>query len=69
MTSTASRLHNPTPAYADYFGRSLAVSGNIVVVGAYGDPGGQFSGTAYVFNATTGALIATLNNPTPANDD
>ena len=30
------------------------------------DTGAEDTGSAYVFNATTGALVATLNNPTPA---
>ncbi len=59
-------LANPSPAPLDAFGRSVSVSGNMVVVGALGAP---FGGQAYVFNATTGALIATLANPTPANGD
>ncbi len=60
-------LNNPAPAAGDYFGGSVAISGNLVVVGAnYDDPGGvTWTGTAYVFDATTGALVATLNNPAP----
>ena len=47
-------LHNPN-AYgtsaSDYFGISVAISGNRVVVGAYGedDAGGTYSGKAYVY--------------------
>ena len=47
-------LHNPN-AYGtsadDYFGISVAISGNRVVVGAYGedDAGGTYSGKAYVY--------------------
>ena len=63
-------LANPTPAANDAFGLSVAISGNMVVVGAYrDDTSATDSGSAYVFNATTGALIATLANPTPAADD
>src|SRR5439155_15529085 len=63
-------LNNPTPADFDYFGSSVAVSGNTVVVGAlYDDTGATDAGSAYVFNAATGALVATLNNPTPSNAD
>jgi outer membrane protein assembly factor BamB len=63
-------LNNPTPEFDDEFGISVAVSGNVIVVGAWDDnTGAPTSGSAYVFNATTGALVATLNNPTPANDD
>ena len=49
-------IHCPTPnAYStsagDYFGISVAISGNRVVVGAYGenDAGGTYSGKAYVY--------------------
>ena len=63
-------LNNPTPAASDYFGRSVAVSGNLVVVGASGDDtGATDAGAAYVFDATTGNLLRTLNNPTPAASD
>src|SRR5205807_2562117 len=63
-------LNTPTPASNDDFGVSVAVSGNNVVVGALGDDtGAEDSGSAYVYNATTGALLATLNNPTPASGD
>jgi WD40 repeat protein len=49
----------------DYFGQSVDVSGNYAIVGAYGDnaAGGSSSGKAYIFNATTGALVHTLDNP------
>src|SRR5205823_3142641 len=63
-------LTNPTPAIEDFFGRGVALSGNIAVVGADGaDSGAANAGSAYVFNATTGALIFTLNDPTPADYD
>src|SRR5205807_709088 len=63
-------LNNPTPAYQYFFGVSVAVSGNTVVVGAdLDDTGAVDAGSAYVFNATTGALRDTVNNPTPADDD
>ena len=63
-------LDNPTPATNDYFGRSVAVSGNTVVVGAYlDDTGATDAGSAYIFDAATGILLRTLNNPTPATRD
>jgi outer membrane protein assembly factor BamB len=63
-------LHNPTPAANDNFGASVAISANLVVVGApYDDTGAADAGSAYVFDATTGALLWTLNNPTPAPGD
>ena len=59
-------LNNPTPAIDDYFGEDVAISSNTIVVGASGDDtGATDAGSAYVFNATTGALLHTLNNPTP----
>ena len=64
-------LDNPN-AYGtptnDYFGWSVAASGNYAIVGAEqedeptGTPG-LFAGKAYIFNMTTGALVHTLNNP------
>ncbi|MCB9965201.1 MAG: FG-GAP repeat protein [Rhodospirillales bacterium] len=60
-------LNNPAPTASDYFGYSVAVSGTTAVVGAYlDDPGGvSGAGSAYVFDTTTGTLLATLNNPDP----
>jgi hypothetical protein len=61
-------LDNPN-AYdtsaSDFFGFSVAISGNYAIVGAYGedDSGGLSSGKAYIFNVTTGALLHTLDNP------
>ena len=63
-------LDNPT-AYGtsgnDYFGLSVAISGNYAIVAAYAEDeaGGSNSGKAYIFNVTTGALLSTLNNPNP----
>ena len=47
-------LHNPNAydtSVRDYFGISVAISGNYAVVGAYGsfDAGGTYSGKAYVY--------------------
>jgi hypothetical protein len=51
-------------------GYSVAVDGNIAVVGApFDDVGGQNSGVVKVCDATTGALLHTLTNPSPANFD
>ena len=61
-------LNNPN-AYStslnDYFGQSVAISGNYAIVGALNedDAGGTFSGKAYIYNVTTGALLWTLDNP------
>lgn len=62
-------VFNPTPHTLDFFGNSVALSGNNLVVGAYnGDVGATAdAGTAYVYNASTGALVQTLSQPTPVN--
>jgi hypothetical protein len=45
----------------DEFGRSVAISGNIAIVGAFGDDdGGTESGSAYLFDVTTGSQLAKL---------
>ena len=72
-------LHNPN-AYStsanDYFGYSVAISGNRVVVGAHNEgdsAGGYYSGKVYIFDVNTGGLLTTLSNPnaygTPVNDN
>jgi len=63
-------ISNPTPAANDYFGQSVSLSGDVVVVGADGDnTGASDTGSAYVFSASTGALLQTLNNPAPQAGD
>ncbi|NOZ38648.1 MAG: hypothetical protein GXP24_00295 [Planctomycetes bacterium] len=45
----------------DRFGGSVAISGNRALVGAYGDDdGGGSSGSAYLFDVTTGSQLAKL---------
>jgi hypothetical protein len=54
----------PLPPCGGCFGHSVAISGNLVVVGAPSEfVGNVTSGQAYAFNAQTGALLATLTNP------
>jgi len=70
-TTTGALLHtldNPnaySTSNSDEFGNSVAISGNYAIVGATGedDAGGTSSGKAYIYNATTGALLHTLDNP------
>jgi VCBS repeat-containing protein len=63
-------LYNPTPATLDNFGYSVAMSGGIVLVGAYqDDTGAQNAGAAYLFDEATGNLLRTLNNPAPDSSD
>ncbi len=62
--TTGQQLFKLTPsdgAANDYFGRSVAISGNIAIVGAYGDIENGFdSGSAYLFDVTTGQQFAKL---------
>jgi len=63
-------IPNPTPESSDKFGESVSIDGNNVLVGAIGDNTGAVSaGSAYLFDATTGNLLQTFNNPTPITDD
>jgi WD40 repeat protein len=51
------------PAAGNQFGFSVGISGNIAVVGApFDDSWGSNSGTAYLFDATTGTQIAKLRS-------
>ena len=60
-------LLDPTPAVEEYFGRSVAGVGNNVLVGAPDSyPDGSQREAAYLFHGTTGALLKTFQNPTPA---
>ena len=66
-------LNNPSPAYSDRFGNSVAISGTKVVVGAYlDDSGATDAGSAYVYNlasANPRLPVLTLTNPVPASQD
>ena len=61
---------NPTPAYRDFFGRSVAAVGDDrVLIGAEGDDTGASSaGAAYLFS-TNGVLLKTFTNSAPADTD
>ncbi len=50
----------------DYFGRSVAISGNTAIVGAYSD---DDAGSAYLFDVTTGTQIAKLTASDAAGND
>ena len=57
MTATAyqqlAKLTAADAAASDYFGGSVAIDGDTIVVGAYrDDDGGSWSGSAYVFRTT-----------------
>ena len=57
----------PDGARYDYFGYSVAIDGNYGLIGAFGD-GGR-SGSAYLFDTTTGDLIHKLIAPDAASWD
>ena len=71
--TTGQQLHKLTAddaAAADWFGYSVSVSGATVVVGAIrDDDAGSSSGSAYVFDATTGEQLHKLTADDAAQDD
>jgi len=70
--SLQATLNIPTPAASDYFGISVAISGDYAIVGSHcDDTGADDAGSAYIYvrSGTTWSLQATLNNPTPAARD
>ncbi|MHA1129129.1 MAG: BACON domain-containing protein, partial [Alphaproteobacteria bacterium] len=54
------KLLAPDGAASDYFGDSVALSGNVALVGAWDDDNGDGSGSAYVFDVTTGEQLYKL---------
>ena len=63
-------LDNPNPfgtSADDWFGALVDIDGNLIITSAFqeDDAGGLTSGKAYIYNATTGALLHTLDNPNP----
>ncbi|BAY24264.1 integrin alpha beta-propeller repeat protein [Calothrix sp. NIES-2100] len=58
------------PVGGDYFGYSVAMSGDKVLIGTpYDDQGAPNSGRAYLYDAKTGELLQTFDNPTPEGGD
>jgi outer membrane protein assembly factor BamB len=63
-------FQKPTQSDYDWFGASVAAVGNNVLVGAFlDDTGATDAGAAYLFDSSTGTLLQTFRNPTPAKDD
>ena len=58
-------LDSTHPQAAGLFGYSIALAGNVVVVGAPGEnlSAGPDEGAAYVFSASTGSLLWVLSSP------
>ncbi|MGK7878358.1 MAG: hypothetical protein AB4426_35165 [Xenococcaceae cyanobacterium] len=59
---------NPTPDNNEFF-NIVAIDGNNVLIGSGANDQASRSGIAYLFDATTGNLLETFLNPTPAVDD
>jgi len=61
---------DPTVTGSDFFGVSVALEGNNVLVGAFGDDtNGVDVGQVHLFDATTGALLRTFDDPTVTGSD
>ena len=68
--SLSQTFNDPAPAILDDFGFSVAIDGNNVLIGDFrDDSNGVDAGQAYLFDATTGNLLQTFNDPTPASVD
>ncbi|NEQ40995.1 MAG: hypothetical protein F6K40_34205 [Okeania sp. SIO3I5] len=58
------KLTAPDGSAHDLFGRSVALSNNIALIGAYtDDDNGTNSGSAYLFDTTTGSLLHKFTAP------
>jgi hypothetical protein len=63
-------FHNPAPAVNDNFGSAVAaVDGNVLVGAANANANGLNVGAAHLFDGSTGKLLHTFANPTPAWND
>jgi subtilisin family serine protease len=64
--ATIVSLHHPAAAAFDNFGVAVAIDGDLALVGAPYHTGTLLEeGAAYLFDATTGALLQTFTSPTP----
>lgn len=63
-TQETQMFRSPDAEWFDGFGSSISVEGNILAVGA--GRKNEFQGAAYLFDATTRALIAKVTMPVPA---
>jgi WD40 repeat protein len=70
FTNLLYTINNPNPTLNREFGRNSAISGDRAIVGVnYSSIGATYSGIAYIYDVTTGALLHTLTNPTPQAND
>jgi len=72
-TIPVATLNNPSPAAADYFGWTVAISGTRIVVGAFLDDTGAINaGSAYVYDMTSASPsvpVVSLFNPDASEGD
>ena len=70
---TGNQIHKLMPndaASEDYFGYSVAISGNYAIVGAFGnDDNGSNSGSAYIFDVSSGNQLHKLTDSNGAAND
>jgi len=66
-TSPTLTISSPQVTYLGRFGVMASISGSLIAVGAKCDTVDGFTcaGTAYVYNADTGAMVSNLTNPDP----
>jgi WD40 repeat protein len=58
---------NPNPAVQDFFGRSVALEGDYVIIGASGDDTlASNAGKAFLYDAASGNLLHSFSDPNPA---
>ena len=62
-------IDDPALSSSNDFARDVAISGNHVLVGAPGSDNAGVEGKAYLFDATTGQLITTFDDPTSNSGD
>jgi WD40 repeat protein len=58
-------IDDPTPTTHDFFGMSVAIEGDLILIGdARDDTSARNVGQAHLFSASTGQLLRTLEDPT-----
>ncbi len=63
----AGAIFDPLVTGSDWFGRSAAIEGNLLVVGDPSDStNAEFAGTVHVFDLDSGHLLHALEDPAPA---
>lgn len=63
-------FEDPTPTEDDWFGDAVSIDGDCVLIGArFDDTYAQNGGQAHLFDANSGALLRTLNDPASGAQD